>query len=190
MCIGLPRGIIRRHVEAFIMRYGMQIWKNMVEIFLMGDFNINISDRTSPQTKELETTTALWGLNAQVKGHTRLGSINGQLSGSCIDNIYTNSEAIAAAGVLDWNFSDHLVVAVKRKRSKIVRSKVEFVGRSYKNYSREDLQDNLLQWDWGQFYESEDPNLCWDVLENEIRSYLDRTCPSRAFRVKEVKEQY
>ena len=115
----------------------------------MGDFNINLNDRTSPIVRELETTTAFWGLKAQIKGNTRIGTRNGVIKGTSLDNIYINSEAIAQAGILNWNFSDHLAVVVKRKMKNVESSKVEFKGRSYRHYVREDLQDKLLQHNWG-----------------------------------------
>ena len=164
--------------------------KDNVEIFLLGDFNINLKDRASPMARELESTTSLWGLKALIKENTRLGLADGSLKGTCIDNIFTNSEYIMAAGVLDWNFSDHLVIAAKRKRDQMRAEKVVFEGRSYKNYVKEDLQNELLESDWGQFYEIREPNLCWDIIEDRIRAHLERTCPKKEFRVKEVREPW
>ena len=54
--------------------------------------------------------------------------------------------------MLDWNFSDHLVVAVKRKRVKIKCKKVSFKGRSYKNYIKGDMQRELLELEWEEYY--------------------------------------
>ena len=66
--------------------------------------------------------------------------------------------------------------------------KVNFEGRSYKNYVREDLQRELVQTDWGLYYETREPSKCWEILESKIREYLDRTCPIKKFKVKEVRE--
>ena len=145
--------------------------KDNAEIFLMGDFNINLFDKKSPMVRELESTTAFWGLKALISDSTRMGNVQGTLKGSCIDNIFSNSEVISEAQVLDWNFSDHLVVMAKRKRASVERGKVEFKGRSYRNYVKEDLQSALINDNWDDFYNTRDSEQCWNFLENRIRSY-------------------
>ena len=94
--------------------------KDNVEVFLMGDFNIDWKDKKSPMVKELDLTTSMWGLKAMFKEDTRIGVTLGTVKGSCIDNIFTNSEYILNARILSWNYSDHLVVAVKRKRLRVI----------------------------------------------------------------------
>ena len=135
---------------------------------------------------------AIWGMKAQIKGITRPAVREGtdRLGGSCIDNIFTNSEHITGTMTLDWNSSDHLAVAVRRKRERITHKKIAFQGRSYMNYVKENLQLELLQADWGPFYQSVDPSTGWELLEAKIRDYLDRECPIKNFKVKEVKEPW
>ena len=162
--------------------------KDNAEIYLMGDFNINMLDRKSPMVKELETVTSLWGLKAHITASTRMGTVRGHLKGSCIDNIFTNSGAIAEAKILDWNFSDYLAVMVKRKRAIVKIPKVTFKGRSYRNYRKEDLQGELLEGNWNQFYGTMDPSVCWDILESRVRAYLDVNCPMKSFKVNEVRD--
>ena len=164
--------------------------KDNAEIYLMGDFNINLKDRRSPQTKELEFVTSLWGLKAMFNSSTRLGQINGRVIESCIDNIFTNSNEIIDSRVLDWNFSDHLAIAVKRKRVRQRHNKIDFVGRSYKNYDRNEFQISLIDGDWREFYASEDPASCWDLLEGKIRHQLDQACPQKKYRVREITEAW
>ena len=164
--------------------------KDNAEIFLVGDFNINWKDKQAPATKELGNTVAVWGLKPQIKGVTRIGLVNGVIKNSCIDNILTNSEEIIKAQVIEWNFSDHLVVAVKRKRVRVRCKKVSFKGRSYKNYVREDMQQELIEQDWGKFYETQAPLECWGIMENRIREHLNRVAPQKEFRVKEVREPW
>ena len=164
--------------------------KDNAEIFVLGDFNINMLDKKSPMVRELETTTSYWGLKAFIKGRTRFGLSGGEVRGSCIDNIFSNSEIIIESKILDWNFSDHLAVMVKRKRVKVARTKVAFRGRSYKNYVRDDLQNALLIDNWDQFYELDDPSKCWDIIEEKIRAYLDITCPQKMFKVNEIRDPW
>ena len=148
--------------------------KDNAEIFLLGDFNIDLNNKSAPQSKELINTTNFWGLRQFITGNTRLGTTGEALKGSCIDNIFSNSELITQAGVADWNFSDHLMVVVKRKRVRYKHKKVEFEGRSYKNYGKEELQSELINEDWGAFYQSQDAAVCWEILEGRIRQKLSQ----------------
>ena len=83
-----------------------------VDIFLLGDFNINMQDKKSSMTKELVFTTSAWGLAACFSSCTRMGMREGRLSKTCIDNIFTNSGEIIELRIYDWNLSDHLVIVV------------------------------------------------------------------------------
>ena len=114
----------------------------------------------------------------------------GIMSETCIDNIFTNSGEILEQKIYDWNVSDHLVIAVKRKRAKIKSSKVSFTGRSYKNYDKEIFQELMINENWEQFYAETEPAACWDILESKIRGHLDRICPQKEFKVKEVKDPW
>ena len=57
-----------------------------------------------------------------------------------------------SAKTLDWNFSDHFAVAVKRKKLREWHEKISFKGRSYKNYVKEDMQFVLLGFNWDAYY--------------------------------------
>ena len=164
--------------------------KDNVEIFLLGDFNINLNDRKSIMTKELEFTTSLWNLKACIKSSTRFGVVEGKLFESRIDNIFTNSDYIIDTRTLDWNLSDHVAVSVTRKRLPSKVDKISFTGRSYKNYNKTQFQTGLLAEDWDGFYNTQDPSDCWEIMENRIRSHISRTCPLKTFRVREVREPW
>ena len=160
--------------------------KDNVELFLMGDFNINISDKRSPMVRELESTTSFWGLRSLIHENTRLGVRDNVLKGTCIDNIFTNSDEVTEVKVLDWNFSDHLVIAARRKRERAKQPKVSFKGRSYRNYVREEIQEEIVEADWEEYYRTRDPSVCWDYIEKLVRAYLDKTCKIRDFKVKQI----
>ena len=134
--------------------------------------------RTQTQTPSLLAISAILFVNGTVKG------------GTCIDNIFTNSESISEAKTLDWNFSDHYAVAVKRKRIKVHNEKVSFKGRSYRNYMKEDLQNVLLAHDWAAYYQSNNPEQCWDIIENLVRQHLNVTCPEKLFKVRVARDPW
>ena len=164
--------------------------KDNVDIFLLGDFNINLREKKEPATKELNSTIDTWGLKQLIHDNTRFGMVNGVLRGSCIDNIFSNSQHIEESVVLDWNFSDHLMVVTRRKRATLSQEKVEFNGRSYKNYIKEDLQGELINDNWDEYYTLADITLCWDLILTRVRRYLNRTCPLKVFKVKEIREPW
>ena len=132
----------------------------------------------------------MWGLKQLITGATRIGLNDGILKKSCIDNILTNSEHIMEVGVLDWNFSDHLMVVARRKRAVLNQSKIEFKGRSYKDYVKEVFQEGLIDTDWEQFYASVNPSQCWEIILDKVRTYLNITCPQKTFKVREHREPW
>ena len=162
--------------------------KSNTEIYLMGDFNIDLLIKTSPAAKELLFTTGSNGLFPKVQEATRFSSRNGTPKKTCIDQIFTNSSLIVESKTLNLNISDHLAVYVRRKKVRTLIRKVSFTGRSYKNFIKEDFQEALIETDWEEFYASGDPNKCWDLMEGAIRINLDRTCPTRKFRVREIRD--
>ena len=108
----------------------------------------------------------------------------------CIDNILSNSDHVIETGVLDWNFSDHRLIVVRRKKAALPKAKVEFKGRCYKNYIKGDLQESLVMVNWDQFYATGNPQHGWDIIVNKIKSYLDRVCLQKQFSVREFREPW
>ena len=190
-----PQGDVKKACKTIHEALTAADLKDNADIFLLGDFNVDLINKTSTATKELLSTTALWGLKAQIKGVTRPNiNVNrdtaGAIKGSCIDNVFTNSEHVANARTLNWNFSDHLAIYVKRKRASVKHKKVEFQGRSYKNYVKEDLQLELVQSDWDEYFVSDDVEWCWEYIDEKIIRYLDRVCPRKKFRVNEIRDPW
>ena len=187
-----PQGDYKKACKTIREAIGEANLKDNAEIYLLGDFNIDLRDRKGLATKELLSLATHWGLKAQINGVTRpnWGNVNSGRRGSCIDNIFINSEHIAGAETLDWNFSDHMAVAIKRKRERIRHEKVTFEGRSYKNYVKEDMQQLLIQAGWRDFYESRDPAFYWEYLLSQVRQYLNRTCPQKKFKVNVIREPW
>ena len=77
-----------------------------------------------------------------------------------------------------------------RKRAKIKRVKIEFEGRSYKDYNKEEMLNCLNELDWDIFFTINDPNEAWDVLIKRLLDYLDRKCPMRIFKFKKEKSKW
>ena len=142
--------------------------KNNADIFMLGDFNINFMDKVSPAFRELDFTSRALGLRQLIDTSTRTALRNGALTESTIDLLFSNSDLIAETNVLDFNVSNHLGIIATRKKTQLRANKIDFRGRSYRNYNKEVFQDNIINSEWEGFYNREDPNWLWDYLYNII----------------------
>ena len=164
--------------------------KDNTDIFLLGDFNVDFNDKASPKTRDLDFTTKALGLTQLIKSDTRMTVREGVVSGTRIDLIFSNSENVACTTTLDFNISDHLAIIVTRKKGPTVKEKTEFMGRSYRRYSREVFQNNLGTINWAPFFELEDPNKLWDFMEKEILKKANELCPMKKLRVNAQREPW
>ena len=155
------------------------------ELYVLGDFNIDMLDKTSQNSKDLLLSMKLFGLLPLIDKFTRK---SGNSTG--IDQIFTNSNLISGSGILDLNMSDHLAIFCTRKKANEKSYKKVFTGRSYRGYVKEDFQRNLIDLDWTPFLECTDPNECWDIMENNIRSEIDKMCPVKTFKVAANKDPW
>ena len=97
------------------------------ELWIMGDFNINMLDRNNRFVKLLNLFAIDFDLKQLVNGKTRLN----YRGGTCIDLMYTNSNFVQSSGLLNDMISDHLPIYACRKQS---RNNLKFetvTGRSY-----------------------------------------------------------
>ena len=164
--------------------------KDNTDIFMLGDFNINYGDKTSPAYKELDFTTKSLGLKQLVSSATRLAFRDGIISETILDLLFTNSEHVSNMQVLDFNISDHLGILATRKRTPVKANKINFRGRSYRNYIKERFQENIINTDWEEFYNNNDPNWLWEFIYNTILENIENMCPIKTFKVSEFKEPW
>ena len=148
------------------------------ELVLLGDFNLNFSTKSSPDTKKLVQWQNRRGLNQLIKTYTR----SSKRSATIIDLIFTNMENCKYSGVLNLHISDHQPVYFIKKKVRESRRKVVFKGRTYVNYSKETLSDCLTNAIKLEFRDEVDPNKCWDLMATFLYKFLDEHCPIRTFR--------
>ena len=156
------------------------------EFYFMGDFNINTLDKLDENSKEVNSLFTRFGLKSFIHETTRFGKI----TNNCLDNIYSNSDIILNAGTLNWNYSDHQAVFINRKRVSDKKTRSCFTGRSYKNYNKEEFQDNLRDLPWNDFFTIEDPDICWPIFIDRIISTLDEMCPEKLFKIYSYREPW
>ena len=183
-----PQGDYKVACKQILEAFDKANMKDNTELYVMGDFNINYKDTKSPPCKELEFSMGSLGLRQLVKESTRLSFRNGVDSSTTLDLIFSNSEVINKVETLNMNLSDHLVVKVTRKKTWVKPKKIEFKGRSYRNYVKEDFQNSLNDLNWRRYFEIDDPNVLWGLLKTAILNSIDPVCPLKKFKVAEAKE--
>ena len=82
----------------------------------------------------------------------------------------------------------HLGIWVSRKKTTVKADKIDFIGRSYRNYDKEVFQENLINANWDPFYDNDDPNWLWDYMYDIILGKIDTMCPMKSFKVTEFRE--
>ena len=185
-----PQGDYKKCCEAINSAFEKANLKDNTDIFVLGDFNINFDDKKSCSCRELDFTMQSLGLRQVIETPTRTVIREGILSSTRIDLIFTNSDSVADASTLDMNLSDHLAVSITRKKSLSKMEKIDFRGRSYKNYDKAAFQNVLINDNWDTFFATNDPNKIWAILKSKISRAIDDLCPIRTFRVKEQKEAW
>ena len=84
------------------------------DVFIMGDFNIDFSEKSNDATKSINEFCTQNGLDTCIKTATRFS----RNKNSCIDQILTNSNFVAHSGTQDFNTSDHQLIYIIRKKKK------------------------------------------------------------------------
>ena len=105
---------------------------NNLEVFLIGDCNVDYSKHGTCNKKLIKEFETLTGLHQIIKQPTRYGNNN-----SLIDLVFSNSSCINEHGTLDLNVSDHEAIFIIRKKSKDKFNIIDGYGRSYLNYEKE-----------------------------------------------------
>ena len=81
-------------------------------------------------------------------------------------------------------------VSVSRKKRK-ERSNTRFLdARSYINYNKHIFQENLLNKNWIEFYNLQDVDQAWEYMEKQITDEINKLCPLRKIKIKDIKEPW
>ena len=113
-----------------------------------------------------------------------------KMTTSLIDLILTNAHYIQRCGTLDTFMSDHQPIYVIKKKAKSRKIKVEFVGRSYKNYNKEKMSENLLRADWESYYNLGTVDEKWGYISDKLLEETDKMCPLTKCSFRQTKPPY
>ena len=150
------------------------------EIFL-GDFNIDLNTKNGrgKMPSVVNKFVNKFSLRQLINTPTRISSIS-----TIIDHVYTNSCNILVCEPLTINVSDHLPIALVRKKQRSVSKNVEFSGRSYLRYFFDNLRTMMNEYGWNDFYSLNDVNVLWKVFLSRLVTCIDKLAPIRKFELK------
>ena len=149
------------------------------EIWIMGDFNINMMDRNNKYVKRLNRFSVDHNLKQLILSSTRLN----YRGGTCIDLIFTNSVFVRDSGVLNDMISDHLPVYACRKQNRNSLKSETVTGRTYKNYNPQMFQVLIEQIDWDTLLYNCNTDVMWDCIVNGVCEILSIMCPLKTFKI-------
>ena len=155
------------------------------EIILLGDFNLNTMEKNSVEAQHVKWLEQVTGLKQCISGVTRYSNNN-----TCIDLLFTNMVDNFTTKILDLNISDHQFIHLHRQHVIKAKTKIDFIGRSYKNYDKNIFCENLERIDWNDLYICDNPNTAWRILVKHIKSTLDAMCPLKIYKIAQEKEPW
>ena len=170
------------NLDEFIIKMEEKISKikmNNPEIWVMGDFNINMLDRGNRHVKRLNRFSVDYNLKQLIKCNTRLN----YRGGTCIDLIFTNCNIVNDSGVLNDLISDHLPIYACRKQKSNSLKFENVTGRSYKNYNHQIFKALMEQKDWDTLFHNSNAELIWDCILREVCDILAIMCPLKTFKI-------
>ena len=175
-----------------------QIDSKTNEIYLLGDFNINLlqngkfilKENQSYKLKNSSSTLVnkyrefrqIFSLTEIIKEPTRITCSTSTL----LDHILTNSsEKVSQKGVIDAGISDHQLIYCTRKIKRTKHNMHNQIQvRSLKNYSAEIFTNASKTGQFPNYNIFSNVNVAYSDLLNKISNTLDRVAPRKEIRIK------
>ena len=167
-----PKGDIENCL-IFLKNLVYQYQQQNFEIWILGDFNIDVLKRDDLKTVRLLSVCKKLGLKQLIKGITRPN----QKGGTCIDLIMTDSVFVSDSGVLDDFVSDHYSIYCIRKKAREKKDIISKVVRDYARYDKANFEHLLLDQDWNVFDNTDDPDVQWEIILAYVENILAIMCP-------------
>lgn len=179
-----PKGDVRNCISIFYEIVSEIRNRKKHNTIIHGDFNINYENHTCRWAKELKDWESSLHLNQLVKIPTRVT----ENTSSMMDLCFTDLNHIQSSGVLNTNMSDHFPTFALIKKTREVKDKTSFVGRSYANFSLERMEEPLNT--RLPVKVEINPNLEWEQLEESFLKTADDICPMRNFEIHNDRPEY
>ena len=147
--------------------------KENYEIWILGDFNIDMLKRDNLMTVSINKFTKKLGLRNLINSITR-PNIRG---GTCIDLIMTDSIYVLDSGVLNDFISDHYTIFSIRKKLRESHTTVKRKVRDYRVFNENDFENLLKEKNWDGFNATQNPDIQWEIIFEYVKEILSIMCP-------------
>ena len=158
-------------------------------LFILGDFNIDFQNKSTPASKKLLFFQKSNCLDQLITSPTRIT----KTSSTSLDLIFTTANYISTSGTLNTFISDHQPVFLIKKKGRANKDREitqSFWGRSRTRYDPNTFKNTLRNVDWTTFYEEIDIDKKWEMLYKVIEEELDKQCPIKKFKFHSPKPPY
>ena len=164
--------IFLNHLDEFL----TLITRENKDVYLMGDFNIDMA-KTDTIALKLLNTFMSFAFHSHVQNPTRIT----QTSNTLLDNIFSNAidRNDFTNGIIYYDASDHLpIFTISQERDSILNTK-----KTTKLYRKESesnielLQSDLRQEEWGDVFRETDTNRAYDAFLNKFLYYYNKNIP-------------
>ena len=105
-------------------------------------------------------------------------------SHTTIDLAFTNIKYCTAAGVLNYNISDHKAIYIIKKKVRNCTATEVHIGRSYRRLTSEALEQVLSRIDKNKIMQIDEPNKCWEEIEGVIMEAANKLCPVKELKIR------
>ena len=149
------------------------IYSSFDNIVCVGDFNINILNNSSKLTSQLMHLMDTFNLTQIVDEPTRITD----KSITLIDLVFLNMQNVTNKGVIDCNFSDHMLTffEIKTQVNKQMSNKITF--RSLKNIDLDKFNQDLQQIPFFLIYDMDNIDDKCSFFTNSILTLFDLHAP-------------
>ena len=154
-------------------------------IFIVGDFNIELLKENKLKTELLSLFNS-FNVNQTIFENTRITDSGG----SCVDNIFTNSNFVQANAFENY-VSDHTAQKI------VFRTECpDQMPLKYKRFFSEENKNNFMyclrEQDWLDVYNvgKDDVNKQWNIFMNTFQGLFDQNFPRRLHRKKQKSKTY
>ena len=155
--------------------------QNNCEVFILGDFNIDLSGSSSNKQRKLSAIMKTFQLTQIISTATR--STN--TSATCIDHIYvSDNHRIGESGVITAGFSDHDAVFVTRKCKLPAGVPKLIKTRKFKNFDPSSFIRDLQSVPWNLICISGDVEHAWAIFKQLLLNVCNRHAPIVTQRVR------
>lgn len=151
---------------------------NKREVIIIGDFNINLADKSSVMRKKILDISQAAGFKQIITKCTHIT----KTSKSLIDHIYTNNYSLIELPNEYTQLSDHKIVGVELRTTKIYNTAVFKMNRNLSQNNIKEIINHLIDKIWN--YMSVDVDVLYNGFINNIKETLDIIAPLTKMQIK------